>query len=193
MVDESGQREIHLLHHSTTTPNIIPEIKEPLETLLSMLRASFKSLKRIPLVKMVPISTQSLQQIPLSYASCSIGCGASDTLPRKLEAISQAGFLSIELSFPDILEYGSQLLGHSIEPENFSELIPVAGEIRKLCDANALTVMMLQPFANFEGWPQGSIEREDAFARAKGWISIMKVVGTDLLQVRYSILIWETS
>ena len=45
--------------------------------------------------------------------------------------------------------------------------------------------MMLQPFANFEGWPQGSIEREDAFARAKGWISIMKVVGTDLLQVSY--------
>ncbi|KAJ5717675.1 hypothetical protein N7488_003321 [Penicillium malachiteum] len=132
---------------------------------------------------MVPISRQSLQQIPLSYASCSIGCGASDTLPRKLEAISKAGFLSIELSFPDILEYGSQLLGHIIDPADFSELIPVAGEIRKLCDANALTIMMLQPFANFEGWPKGSIDRDDAFARARGWISIMKVVGTDLLQV----------
>ncbi|KAJ5287359.1 hypothetical protein N7478_003045 [Penicillium angulare] len=132
---------------------------------------------------MVPISRQSLQKIPFSYASCSIGCKASDTLPRRLEAISNAGFLSIELSFPDIIEYGSQLVGHSIPPENFSEIIPVASDIRKLCDANALTVMMLQPFANFEGWPKGSIEREDAFAKAKGWISIMKAVGTDLLQV----------
>jgi hypothetical protein len=38
--------------------------------------------------------------------------------------------------------------------------------------------MMLQPFANFEGWPKGSTEREDAFTRARGWIKIMKVLGT---------------
>ncbi|KAJ5894138.1 hypothetical protein N7495_005829 [Penicillium taxi] len=43
--------------------------------------------------------------------------------------------------------------------------------------------MMLQPFANFEGWPKDSVKREEAFTRAKGWIEIMKAVGTDLLQV----------
>ena len=43
---------------------------------------------------------------------------------------------------------------------------------------------MLQPFSNFEGWPQGSKERGDAFSRAKGWIQIMQAVGTDMLQVR---------
>jgi hypothetical protein len=43
--------------------------------------------------------------------------------------------------------------------------------------------MMLQPFANFEGWPKDSPERKDAFERAAGWIEIMKVVGTDILQV----------
>ncbi len=42
---------------------------------------------------------------------------------------------------------------------------------------------MLQPFSNFEGWPEGSKKRDDAFARAKGWIEIMHVVGTDMLQV----------
>ncbi|KAJ5090093.1 hypothetical protein N7532_008777 [Penicillium argentinense] len=42
---------------------------------------------------------------------------------------------------------------------------------------------MLQPFANFEGWPKGSAEREEAFSRAKGWIEVMRTVGTDLLQV----------
>jgi len=41
--------------------------------------------------------------------------------------------------------------------------------------------MMLQPFANFEGWSEGSKERKEAFERAKGWIKIMQVVGTDLL------------
>ncbi|GFF22724.1 3-dehydroshikimate dehydratase [Aspergillus udagawae] len=129
------------------------------------------------------ITYESLRNIPLSYATCSIGSSNADTLPRKLEAISQAGFTGIELSFPDIIDYGSRTLGHQVASENFAEIISVAGEIRKLCDANNLKVMMLQPFANFEGWPRGSLERQDAFTRVNGWIEIMNVVGTDLLQV----------
>lgn len=129
------------------------------------------------------ITLPSLQQIPLSYASCSIGCGASDTLPRRLEAIGRAGFTAIELSFPDILDYGEQLLGHEIPPDDYIELVSVAREICTHCKANNLTVMMLQPFANFEGWPKGSPERKSAFERAAGWIEIMKAVGTDILQV----------
>lgn len=132
---------------------------------------------------MGPITTSSVKLIPLSYATCSIGCKPSHTLPHKLESISKAGFIGIELSFPDILDYGAHLLGRTIAPDNYDDLRIVGIEICKLCDANSLKVMMLQPFANFEGWPKGSPEREDAFARAKGWIEIMKVVGTDLLQV----------
>ena len=62
-------------------------------------------------------------------------------------------------------------------------ILPVAVEIRKLCDERKLKIMMLQPFSNFEGWSKGSVEREEAFARATGWMEIMNVVGTDLLQV----------
>lgn len=136
------------------------------------------------------IKLDSLRSIPLAYASCSIGCEKSDTLPRKLEAISKAGFTAIELSFPDIIDYGSRSLGHQIAPENYAELISVAGEIKKLVEANKLKIMMLQPFANFEGWKRGSIEREDAFARANGWIEIMNVVGTDMLQVCFCIVLF---
>ena len=42
---------------------------------------------------------------------------------------------------------------------------------------------MLQLFSNFEGHPRGSRAREAAFARARGWIHIMKALGTDMLQV----------
>ena len=126
---------------------------------------------------------QSLRRIPLAYASCSIGSTSSDTLPRKLEAISAGGFSAIELSFPDIIAYGSSILGHEIAPDNYEELKKASAEIKKLVAANGLKVMMLQPFANFEGWAVGSVERRNAFARANGWIEIMDVVGTDLLQV----------
>jgi len=148
-----------------------------------MIRNALNVYQKVVASNMRPISRQSLQKIPLAYASCSIGCGPNDTLARRLEAISNAGFISIELSFPDIVEFGSQELGYPVQPDNYSVLLGVAQDIRRLCDANALTVMMLQPFANFEGWPQGSAEREEAFMRAKGWIDIMRIVGTDLLQV----------
>ncbi|KAF5866597.1 hypothetical protein ETB97_010690 [Aspergillus alliaceus] len=124
-----------------------------------------------------------ISQIPFSYPTCSIGSSKSDTLPRKLDAIHQASFTGIELSFPDITAYGSTLLGHEVASDNYPELVTVAKEIRKLCDAKNLKVIMLQPFGHLEGWPRGSKEREDAFNRAKGWIEIMRAVGTDLLQV----------
>lgn len=129
------------------------------------------------------ISRASLQKTPLSYASCSIGCGPKDTLPRRLEAISAAGFTAIELSFPDILDHGLQITGQPISPTDYPKIIPIAEDIRKLCDSHGLSIMMLQPFSNLEGWVKGSMDREQAFARASGWMEVMNVVGTDLLQV----------
>ena len=128
------------------------------------------------------IPYESLRRIPLSYASCSID-GGSDSLQRKLDAIAGAGFTAIELSFPDILTYGAKIFDCEVSPYNFDKLKTVAAEIKKLVDANGLKVMMLQPFANFEGWPTGSVEWDDAVTRAKGWIEIMNVVDTNILQV----------
>lgn len=130
-----------------------------------------------------PISLNALRKIPLAYASCSIGSKPSDTLPQKLEAISNAGFTAIELSFPDILEYAESFFNTKIAADDFPELCKAAQEIGKICKAVKLEIMMLQPFANFEGWPVGSIERERAYTKARGWIQLMDACGTDLLQV----------
>ena len=128
------------------------------------------------------MSTPGVDQVPFSYATCSIG-SPSSPLPEKLSALSNAGFTAVELAFPDILSYAASLNGHDVAPDNYPELVKVAKKIRQLCDTHNLKVMMLQPFANFEGWPRGSKEREDAFKRANGWSEIMTAVGTDLLQV----------
>lgn len=115
---------------------------------------------------------------------CSIGHGADHDLPSKLKAISEAGFEAIELSMPDILSYGKQISGTDIDPKDYGMLAQVGMNIRRLCERSRLHILMLQPFANFEGWPKDSPERKDAFDRAKGWSSIMEAVGTDMLQVK---------
>ncbi|KAF9730701.1 hypothetical protein PMIN06_004198 [Paraphaeosphaeria minitans] len=126
----------------------------------------------------------SLTTIPISYASCSLGPPSSPPpLLDRLDAISAAKFSAIELSFPDILSYGETFLGHSPDPKNYDELVTVAEAIKKECDKRKLGVMMLQPFANFEGWKEGSDGRKDAWERARGWVRIMQAAGTDMLQV----------
>ena len=128
------------------------------------------------------MATYQGQRIPTCYATCSIGHKKEHNVPAKLKAIAEAGFEAIELSMPDVLSYGQESTGQEIDPKNYSTLRLVAREIRKLCDESGLKVLMLQPFANFEGWPKDSTERKDAFDRAQGWMGIMEAAGTDMLQ-----------
>ena len=131
----------------------------------------------------MPLSYKSAS-IPTSFATCSIGIGdPSATLLDKLRAISEASFDGIELSMPDILSYGKSTNGAEPDPRDYDTLVKLAQEIKKITSDLNLKILMLQPFANFEGWPKGSQEREEAFTRAKGWFRIMEAVGTDMLQV----------
>ncbi|GAB7353293.1 hypothetical protein MBLNU459_g3794t1 [Dothideomycetes sp. NU459] len=129
------------------------------------------------------LSRESLKSIPTSYATVSIGCKDEHTLPKKLQAISEAGFTAIELGMPDLLTFASTHLRHEVGPYDYDDLCTAAAVVKAMCDAQNSKVMMLQPFSNFEGWAEGSEERKDAFRRAEGWIRIMQAVGCDMLQV----------
>jgi sugar phosphate isomerase/epimerase len=124
-------------------------------------------------------------KIPNCYASCSIGTKADHDLPAKLQAISSAGFDAIELSLPDLLSFAISFLNKDVSNYGYPELCEAGKKVVEPCDQNMLKILILQPFANFEGWPNGSPEREDAWKRARGWMQIMKAVGTDMLQVCY--------
>ena len=84
---------------------------------------------------------------------------------------------------PDLLSFASTHFSRQIDPKDYDSLCEAGVEVAKLCQQHRLRIAMLQPFANFEGWPDGSPEREEGFERARGWIRIMESVGTDMLQV----------
>ena len=128
------------------------------------------------------LSKESLSSIPTCYATVSIGT-PDDDLHQKLEAIAGAGFKGIELGFPDLLSFTSKHHQRDVQPQDFDAICAAGMRVRSMCAELGLQVVMLQPFANFEGWKPKSEERKDAFRRAKGWIRIMDAVGTDMLQV----------
>jgi sugar phosphate isomerase/epimerase len=124
-------------------------------------------------------------QIPISFASCSIPMKIKASLPDKLGAIRKAGFDGIELSMPDILDYEKLLSGSQPKEDDYDTLANVAKQIKSLTDQLGLKIMMLQPFANFEGWKKGEHDekRKQAFDKAKGWVKVMEAAGITLLQV----------
>ncbi|KAK1763142.1 xylose isomerase-like protein [Phialemonium atrogriseum] len=120
--------------------------------------------------------------VPLSMASCSIGL-PRHSLHQKIEALSQAGFGSIELSFPDLQTFASSHFGRDIAADDYDSLCLAAAQARHLCDRHGLDIAVLQPFSNFEGWPRGSPRRDEALARARGWVRIMDAADAGILQV----------
>lgn len=135
---------------------------------------------------MAPLSINP-ESIPMSLASCSIGL-PKHTFHQKVEAISQAGFKGIELSFPDIIQHAQelqslqQLPAGDIKEDDWPTLTKTTSHIRHLCETHGLAIIVLQPFANFEGWLDAA-QRQAVFAKARGWVQLMKAAGTDLLQV----------
>lgn len=128
------------------------------------------------------VSKDSLHTIPTCYATVSVGT-PQHPLEEKLQAIAAAGFQGIELGFPDLLSFASSNQGRDVGAQEFDVLCTSGLEVKKICEELGLKIIMLQPFANFEGWKPKSAERKDAFERAKGWIRIMEAVGTNMLQV----------
>ena len=131
------------------------------------------------------LSGESLLDIPLAFATCSIGYNDNHTLSKKIDAIAGAGFQGIELSMPDVVSFANQQLKPTIPitKEDYDDLCTAGKDIKAICDSKGLQIYMIQPFANFEGWPKGSARRKEVFTRAEGWIRVMHAVGTDMLQV----------
>jgi hypothetical protein len=91
------------------------------------------------------ISRASLDSISTSLASVSVGT-TNDPLSGNLKAISAARIETIELGFPDIVAFAPPHHEREIKEEGLCDpLLRRHGSVRKLCAANKLDIMMLQP------------------------------------------------
>jgi sugar phosphate isomerase/epimerase len=89
------------------------------------------------------LSRSSLDSIPLSFASVSVG-SPDDPLENKLKAISSAGFTAIELGFPDLLSFSKNFQKKEIREDDYGNLCKAGTEVKALCKKHNLGIMMLQ-------------------------------------------------
>ncbi|TAQ87295.1 hypothetical protein B7494_g4396 [Chlorociboria aeruginascens] len=91
------------------------------------------------------------------------------------------------LAFPDLVNFASEYHKREIQDWDLENLCIAGEEVKKLCMEYGLSILMLQPLDDFEGWrPSNSTERNNALLKANAWIQIMKAVGTDMLLVASS-------
>src|SRR4051812_41247644 len=115
--------------------------------------------------------------IPICFATCSIEPkSATTTLPEKLKAIHSAGFDAVELSMSDLLAYGKALNGQQPDMSDFNAIVEVAKRVKPVAEEVGIAILLLRPLQKFEGWKLSyqDNERQDAFARARGWLRVME-------------------
>lgn len=112
-----------------------------------------------------------------AISSMSLGRAAVHKLPEKLRRAAEAGFKGVEMFYED-LEYLAKAHG-TINPESLYE---AARNTRKLCDANNLRVISLQPFLFYEGLTNRD-EHEAMIQKLKVWFQLAKLLGTDLILI----------
>jgi len=104
----------------------------------------------------------------------SLGRAWNHRLAPKLDQAAQYGFEGIEIFFED-LEYHAN--------EQFAgDQLAAAHDIKRLCDARNLEILVLQPFMHYEGLT----DRKEHAARIttfKHWLTIAHALGTDTIQI----------
>ncbi|KAI5116276.1 hypothetical protein M0805_009233 [Coniferiporia weirii] len=131
--------------------------------------------------------SKSLKEVATSYATASAGMHPSHTLPRKLEAIAEAGFKWTEIAFPDLEQHASSKFGDYTKISDtgvgdVDKLLMVANEIHELCRTLGLRVLTVMPFSRFEGY-EDDAKIEQNLGRAKTWFRVLKALGCEMLQV----------
>ncbi|KAI9653261.1 MAG: Vacuolar protein sorting-associated protein 53 [Alyxoria varia] len=124
-----------------------------------------------------------------AICTVSLGRAAYHSLSKKLEQASAHGFQGIELFAEDLWTYAEELEhgqgvarkgGHQV---SHASLIKAALNVRELCKQQDLAIICLQPMSNYEGHADRAEQSSQLHERAPLWFSLVKALGTDLIQV----------
>ncbi len=116
-------------------------------------------------------------QCRLAITSMSLGhAGAGHSLAHRLDMAQKYGYRGIELFYEDLLSVATELRGENTQT---SQLF-AARLIRDMCAARGISILTLQPFANYEG-----LVDQDAHARRIAelgfWFRLAHALGTDTI------------
>lgn len=122
---------------------------------------------------------------PLASATATISLGKPGlhSISTILKAAASAELKGIEICSPNILQHASTVsqLPQDSEPSD-DQVISAAEDIKRQCDELNLTIIVLQPFAGYEGLIDVA-EHERKISRFKLWLDTCAALDCDIIQI----------
>lgn len=120
--------------------------------------------------------------------SQSLGCNsANHDLKSRFQAAAKHRISGIELFYGDLEAVASSLHPEGCPTPSAADLIRASHEIRNLADSLGLKIIDLQPFMHYEGLISRT-SHAAAIERAKLWLQLTEILGTDLILISSSFL-----
>lgn len=102
-------------------------------------------------------------------------------LDVKLLEAGKAGYKGVEVFWEDLV-YAAKKITPGSDEKDEAAMLKAAQHARDLCDQNGLSVLVLQPFINYEGILDQA-QHDELIVKLKLWFKVIKVLGTDMIQI----------
>ena len=121
---------------------------------------------------------------PLSLATATVSLGSPGVhdIRSILEAAASNGLKGIEICYNNLHHHAAHLLGSTSAEVDQSTMVRAAEDVKRMCDELGLTIIVLQPFASYDGLVDAEKHRKmvDRFTR---WLELAHALGTDTIQM----------
>ncbi|EMR65405.1 3-dehydroshikimate dehydratase [Eutypa lata] len=123
----------------------------------------------------------------LAITSMSLGrIQAGHSLAHRLDMAHKYGYRGIELFYDDLLSIVTELgLG---ETTSHTNQLLAARVVRDMCAARNISILTLQPFANYEGLVDRAAHAQRLAELQALWFPLAHALGTDIIQIPSSYL-----
>lgn len=125
----------------------------------------------------------------LGITSISLGRAPTHTMAARLAAAAAHGIEGIEMFHSDIERHAHDLgllnpsSAQTDTAASSSALLAAAHDLRRLCDSHGLTVIVLQPFACYEGLLDRSAHARLLATLTAQWFPLAHALGTRVIQI----------
>lgn len=121
---------------------------------------------------------------PLSPASATVSLGAPGVhgILHILQAASKAGLKGIEIFYNHLAHHAARSSNQDIDDLSAEALLQAARNVRQVCDELGLTIITLQPFAQYDGLLDQE-QHHRMVRKFELWIELAHTLGCSIVQV----------
>jgi 4-hydroxyphenylpyruvate dioxygenase len=120
---------------------------------------------------------------PLAPATATISLGTPGvhSIESIIKATAKAGLQGIEICYNNLYYHAKSISNSDDEPTQ-EQLVNAAKDIARRCSESKLTIIVLQPFASYDGLLDSELHTQ-MVSKFKCWLELAQALGCEIIQI----------